>query len=162
MAQITFNITTTSQMKEIIFFLYKSGLSIDSNEDDRFYQILYDSIKQRKVYPCWLRRENMLKYLEKIKDMDEFIDSDYLLSKTPMRPTSEFATTCGKENLTIDGLISKEGAYNFILRYIEVFKIPVVDDIIYMNEFLQNLLKINSGKIDKYELILLIDSLFIE
>ena len=104
----------------------------------------------------------MLKYLEKIKTMEGFIDSDYLLSKTPMRPTQEFAITCGKENLTVNGLISKEGAYNFITRYIEVFKIPVVDDIIYMNEFLQNLLKINSGKIDKYELILLIDSLFIE
>jgi hypothetical protein len=39
--------------------------------------------------------------------------------------------------------------------------ISVIDDIIYVDDYLQKLFGINSVKIDKYELIDLLDNLFI-
>lgn len=165
MAELTFIIQTTDEMKEFIFFLYKSGLSIQMKEDDRFYDLLYKSLKEKKVYPIWLKRENLNRYLtimnEKYTDL-HLVENDYLLSTILMKPKPLFAQACGTENLTKGGLISKKMAYNFIMNQVNHMKMPVVDDIIYINEDLQKLLDINSGKIDKYELILLIDRLFIE
>jgi len=82
-------------------------------------------------------------------------ENDYLLSNELLKPTPEFSYACGKENLTASGCISKEMAYEFILQ-----QAKIVDDVIYLTEELQKLLKANSVRINKYELILLIDNLF--
>jgi hypothetical protein len=160
MAEVKIIISSTDQMKNIIFFLYKSGIHISLEKDNSFYELLYTSIKERKIYPKWLKEKNTLELLTTLNTMYHDIpDNDYLLSTQLMKPTAAFAEACGKENLTKDGLISKNMAYDFILK--QVYNTtPVSDDMLVLTHPLQNLLKVNSGKIDKYELILLIDNLF--
>jgi len=163
MVGVTFTINTTSQMKDFIFFLYKSGLSLERQEEDSFYEILYNAIKEKKVYPLWLKKENLVRYLEIVKNRyDPNIgEIDCLLSEVYQQPTPEFARECGKENLNKNGLISKSWAYHYIMSQIKVRNIPVVDDVIQVDDYLQKLFSINSVKIDKYELIDLLDKLFI-
>ena len=163
MVGVTFSINTTSQMKDFIFFLYKSGLSLEREEDNSFYDLLYEAIKEKKVYPLWLKKENLVRYLEYLKtSYDPKVgEIDYLLSEVYQQPTPDFVKECGKENLNKDGYTSKSWAYQFIMKQVKVRNIPVVDDIIYVDDYLQKLFRINSVKIDKYELIDLIDKLFI-
>jgi hypothetical protein len=150
-------------MKDFIFFLYKSGLILEREEGESFYELLYEAIKEKKVYPLWLKKENLLRYLEYLKTRyDPSIgEIDCLLSDVYQKPTTEFARECGRENLNKDGHISKSWAYQFIMNQIKVRGILVVDDIIYVDDYLQKVLNINSVKIDKYDLIDLIDTLFI-
>ena len=150
-------------MKDFIFFLYKSGLMLEREEDSTFYELLYEAIKEKKVYPLWLKRENLVRYLEILKKTyDPTIgEIDCLLSEVYQQPTPEFAKECGKENLNKHGFISKAWAYQFIMNQIKIRNTSVIDDIIYVDDYLQKLLGINSVKIDKYELIDLIDRLFI-
>jgi hypothetical protein len=163
MVGVTFTINTTSQMKDFIFFLYKSGLTLERVESDFFYELLHEAIKEKKVYPLWLKKENLVRYLEhlKIRYDANIGEIDYLLSDVYQKPTPEFARECGRENLNKDGHISKSWAYQFIMNQIKFRDIPVVDDIIYVDAYLQKVLNINSVKIDKFELIYLIDKLFI-
>ena len=163
MVEVRFSINTTSQMKDFIFFLYKSGLMLEREEDYTFYELLYQSIKEKKVYPLWLKKENLLRYLEYLKTRyDPNIgEIDYLLSEIYQKPTPEFARECGRENLNKDGNISKSWAYQFIMSQIKIRNIPVIDDVIQVDDYLQKLFGINSVKIDKYELIDLLDRLFI-
>jgi len=157
MATITFNITTTNQMKDFIFFQHKSGLMIYTQENDEFYELLYKSIQEKKVYPGWLHR----KYLDILKDKyNTNVDDTHILQDINEKPTEKFASICGRENLTKDGLISKRWAYNFIMNQIKLRGTHVVDDIIYVDDFLQSLFNIHSVKIDRYELTDLIDTLF--
>lgn len=150
-------------MKDFIFFLYKSGLNLERDEDDSFYELLYEAIKEKKIYPLWLKKDNLVKYLEYLKTRyDPNIgEIDYLLSDVYQQPTPEFARECGRENLNKYGFISKSWAYQFIMNQIKIKDIPVIDDIIYVDDYLQKLFGINSVKIDKYEMIDLIDRLFI-
>jgi len=163
MVGVTFSINTTSQMKDFIFFLYKSGLSLERDEDHTFYELLHEAIKERKVFPIWLKKENLVRYLEYLKTRyDSNIgEIDCLLSDIYYEPTPEFTKECGKENLNKNGFISKSWAYQFIMKQIKIRGISVIDDIIYVDDYLQKLLGTNSVKIDKYELIDLIDKLFI-
>jgi len=150
-------------MKDFIFFLYKSGLSLERHEEDSFYEILYDAIKEKKVYPLWLKKENLVRYLDflKMKYNPKIGDIDCLLSEVYQQPTPEFAKECGKENLNKYGCISKSWAYHYIMTQIKIRDIPVIDDVIQVDDYLQKLFGINSVKIDKYELIDLLDKLFI-
>jgi len=150
-------------MKDFIFFLYKSGLTLEREEEDSFYQVLYEAIKEKKVYPLWLKKENLVRYLDylKMKYDSNIGEIDYLLSEVYQQPTPEFARECGRENLNKYGFISKSWAYQFIMKQIKIREISVIDDIIYVDDYLQKLLGINSVKIDKYELIDLLDKLFI-
>lgn len=163
MVGVTFSINTTSQMKDFIFFLYKSGLMLDREEDYTFYELLYQAIKEKKVYPLWLKKENLVRYLEYLKTRyDPSIgEIDYLLSEVYQQPTPEFAKECGRENLNKNGFLSKSWAYQFIMNQIKIRNIPVIDDVIQVDDYLQKLFGINSVKIDKYELIDLLDKLFI-
>ena len=163
MVEVRFSINTTSQMKDFIFFLYKSGLMLEREEDYTFYELLYQAIKEKKVYPLWLKKENLVRYLEYLKTRyDPTIgEIDCLLSEVYQQPTPEFAKEGGKENLNKHGFISKSWAYQFIMNQIKIRNTSVIDDIIYVDDYLQKLLGINSVKIDKYELIDLIDRLFI-
>ena len=163
MVGVRFSINTTSQMKDFIFFLYKSGLTLEREEEDSFYQVLYEAIKEKKVYPLWLKKENLVRYLDylKMKYDSNIGEIDYLLSEVYQQPTPEFARECGRENLNKYGFISKSWAYQFIMKQIKIREISVIDDIIYVDDYLQKLLGINSVKIDKYELIDLLDKLFI-
>lgn len=163
MVGVTFTINTTSQMKDFIFFLYKSGLNLERDEDHTFYELLYEAIKEKKVYPLWLKKENLVRYLEYLKTRydPKVGEIDCLLSDVYEQPTQEFSKECGKENLNKNGYISKSLAYQFIMKQIKIRGISVIDDIIYVDAYLQKLLRINSVKIDKYELIDLIDKLFI-
>jgi len=150
-------IDTTESVKDFIFCLYKTGVKLDLRVDDGFYYILYKAIHEKKVYPLWLKRENLTKIL--IKMQEEYPDLDYenhyLLSNELLKPTPEFSYICGKENLTGTGCISKEMAYEFILT-----QAKIIDDEIHLTEDLQKVLKANSVNINKYDLILLIDNLF--
>ena len=150
-------------MKDFIFFLYKSGLMLDREEDYTFYELLYQAIKEKKVYPLWLKKENLVRYLEYLKTRyDPSIgEIDYLLSEVYQQPTPEFAKECGRENLNKNGFLSKSWAYQFIMNQIKIRNIPVIDDVIQVDDYLQKLFGINSVKIDKYELIDLLDKLFI-
>lgn len=150
-------------MKDFIFFLYKSGLSLEREEEDSFYEILYDAIKEKKVYPLWLKKENLVRYLDylKMKYNSKIGEIDCLLSEVYQLPTPEFAKECGKENLNKHGCISKSWAYHYIMNQIKLRDIPVIDDVIQVDDYLQKLFGINSVKIDKYELIDLLDKLFI-
>jgi len=163
MTTVQFNINTTSQMKDFIFFLYKSGLTLEREEGESFYELLYEAINEKKVYPLWLKKENLVRYLEYLKTRynPNIGEIDCLLSDVYQKPTPEFARECGRENLNKNGFISKSWAYQFIMNQIKVRGIPVVDDIIYVDNYLQKVLNINSVKIDKYELIHLLDTLFI-
>jgi hypothetical protein len=163
MVGVRFSINTTSQMKDFIFFLYKSGLRLEREEEDSFYELLYESIKEKKVYPLWLKKENLVRYLEylKMKYDPKIGEINCLLSEVYQRPTPEFAKECGRENLNKDGFISKSWAYHFIMNQVKLRNIPVIDDIIHVDDYLQKLFGINSVKIDKYELIDLLDNLFI-
>ena len=104
-----------------------------------------------------------MRYLEIVKNRyDSNIgEIDCLLSEVYQQPTPEFAKECGKENLNRNGFISKSWAYKYIMTQIKLRDIPMIDDIIYVDEYLQKLFSINSVKIDKYELIDLLDKLFI-
>lgn len=157
MTTVKIMIKNTNDIKDFIFFLYKSGVHLDIHVDNGFYWILHMAIKEKKVYPLWLKRDNLAQHLSIMKDQYPDLDyeNDYLLSNELLQPTPEFSHACGKENLTAEGLISKEMAYDFILR-----QVTFLDDIIHLREDLQNLLNANSVKIDKYELILLLDNLF--
>jgi hypothetical protein len=150
-------------MKDFIFVLYKSGLTLEREEGDTFYELLHEAIKEKKVYPLWLKKDNLVRYLEylKMRYNPNIGEIDCLLSEVYQKPTPEFARECGRENLNKQGFISKSWAYQFIMKQIEIRKIPVVDDIIYVDGYLQKVLNINSVKIDKYELIDLIDTLFV-
>ena len=161
MTEVKINISSTDEMKNFIFFLYKSGFQPTLENDNSFYELLYKSIKERKIYPVWLKEKNTSEFLKTLNTMYEDVsDNDYLLSSELLKPTPEFAEACGKEHLTKNGLISKKMAYDFILKQV-YYKTPdLVGDLLILTEDLQNLLKVNSGKIDKYELTLLIDNLF--
>jgi hypothetical protein len=150
-------------MKDFIFFLYKSGLTLEREEEESFYELLYEAIKEKKVYPLWLKKENLVRYLDylKMKYDSKIGEIDCLLSEVYQKPTPEFARECGRENLNKHGFISKSWAYQFIMSQVNIRGIPVVDDIIYVDDYLQKLFGINSVKIDKYELIDLLDKLFI-
>ena len=128
MVEVRFSINTTSQMKDFIFFLYKSGLMLEREEDNSFYELLYESIKEKKVYPLWLKKENLLRYLEYLKTRyDPNIgEIDYLLSEIYQKPTPEFARECGRENLNKDGNISKSWAYQFIMSQIKIRNISLM------------------------------------
>jgi len=141
MVGVTFSINTTSQMKDFIFFLYKSGLTLEREEEDSFYEILYEAIKEKKVYPLWLKKENLVRYLDylKMKYDSNIGEIDYLLSEVYQQPTPEFARECGKENLNKYGFISKSWAYQFIMNQIKIRNISVIDDIIYVDDYLQKL-----------------------
>ena len=163
MTEVKIIIKTTDDMKDFIFFLHKSGLSIQTQEDTSFYDLLYKSLIEKKIYPAWLKKNNLLHYLNNLKQSYPdllYVENDYLLSNIPRKPTAVFAQACGKESLNSEGLISTESAYNFIMRQAVYMKLSMIDDTIYLNEYLQNLLNINSGKIDRYELVLLLDNLF--
>jgi hypothetical protein len=160
MAEVKIIISSTDQMKNFIFFLYKSGFQPTLEKDQSFYELLYKSIKEKKIYPVWLKEKNTSEFLKTLNTMYHIPDSDYLLSSELLKPTPEFAEACGKEYLTKNGLISKKMAYDFILKQV-YYKTPeLVGDLLVLTEDLQNLLKVNSGKIDKYELTLLINNLF--
>jgi hypothetical protein len=160
MAEVKIIINSTDQMKNFIFFLYKSGFQPTLEKDQSFYELLYKSIKEKKIYPVWLKEKNTSEFLKILNTMYHIPDSDYLLSSELLKPTPEFAEACGKEYLTKNGLISKKMAYDFILKQV-YYKTPdLVGDLLVLTEDLQNLLKVNSGKIDKYELTLLINNLF--
>jgi hypothetical protein len=160
MAEVKIIISSTDQMKNFIFFLYKSGFQPTLEKDQSFYELLYKSIKEKKIYPVWLKEKNTSEFLKTLNTMYHIPDSDYLLSSELLKPTPEFAEACGKEYLTKNGLISKKMAYDFILKQV-YYKTPdLVGDILVLTDPLQNLLKVNSGKIDKYELTLLINNLF--
>jgi hypothetical protein len=163
MVGVKFYINTTSQMKDFIFFLYKTGLNLERDEEDSFYELLYEAIQEKKIYPLWLKKENLVKYLEYLKTRydPKIGEIDYLLSDVYQKPTQEFAKECGRENLNKYGFISKSWAYQFIMTQIKIKDIPVIDDVIYVDDYLQKLFSINSVKIDKYEMIDLIDRLFI-
>ena len=128
-------------MKDFIFFLYKSGLTLEREEEDSFYEILYEAIKEKKVYPLWLKKENLVRYLDylKMKYDSNIGEIDYLLSEVYQQPTPEFARECGKENLNKYGFISKSWAYQFIMNQIKIRNISVIDDIIYVDDYLQKL-----------------------
>ena len=160
MAEVKIIISSTDQMKNFIFFLYKSGFQPTLEKDQSFYELLYKSIKEKKIYPVWLKEKNTSEFLKTLNTMYHIPDSDYLLSSELLKPTPEFAEACGKEYLTKNGLISKKMAYDFVLKQV-YYKTPdLVGDILVLTDPLQNLLKVNSGKIDKYELTLLINNLF--
>lgn len=163
MVGVTFNITTTSQMKDFIFFLYKTGITIERQESDGFYELLYEAIQDKMVYPLWLKKDNLVNYLEVLKEKyDKNIgEIECLLSDVYKQPKREFAQICSKENLNKHGHISKKWAYQFIMTQIKLRGIQVVDEIIYVDDYLRKLFNITSVKIDNYELIDLIDTLFI-
>jgi hypothetical protein len=160
MAEVKIIISSTDQMKNIIFFLYKSGFNISLEKDKSFYELLYKSIKEKKIYPKWLKEKNTIELLNTLNTMYNLPDNDYLLSNELLKPTPEFAEACGKEYLTKHGLISKRMAYDFVLKQVYYNTPDLVGDLLVLTGPLQNLLKINSGKIDKYELTLVIDNLF--
>jgi hypothetical protein len=150
-------IKSTESVKDFIFCLYKSGINLEITLDAEFYSLLHKAIQEKKVYPLWLKKDNLVEILNTMQNKYPELDyeNDYLLSNELLKPTQEFSYICGKENLTSTGCISKEMAYEFILQ-----QAKIIDDIIHLTEELQKLLKANSVSIDKYELILLIDNLF--
>lgn len=161
MTEVKIIISSTDEMKDFIFFLYKTGFEATLEKDNSFYELLYKSIKEKKIYPVWLKEKNTSEFLKTLNTMyGDVSDNDYLLSTELLKPTPEFAEACGKEHLTKNGLISKKMAYDFILKQVYYNRPDISDDVLVLTQPLQNLLKVNSEKIDKYELTLVVNNLF--
>ena len=69
MAEVKIIISSTDQMKNFIFFLYKSGFQPTLEKDQSFYELLYKSIKEKKIYPVWLKEKNTSEFLKTLNTM---------------------------------------------------------------------------------------------
>lgn len=123
--------------------------------------------------PSWLNNHIFEPYMNSLKSiypddikLFKFIDSvkgyyNDSFSSVMLKPTEHFKTFCGSEALTHYGLMSKRMALNYIMYQIDMRKIKMEDDIIYMDEYLNSLFNTKLHKVRRDELVDLIDTLFI-
>ena len=123
--------------------------------------------------PSWLNNKKFEPYINSLRSkysednkLHNFLDSvkehyNDSFSSVMLKPTEHFKTFCGSEALTYYGLMSKKMALNYVMYQINLRKIKVKDDIIYMDEYLNSLFNTSLHKIRKDELIDLIDTLLI-
>ena len=171
MSIASINLETEEQMTEFIKFL--SNKSIRFTADEYFIKLLYKSIISGKINPSWLDNDIFDKYLDDISkeyNTDErvqlFINSvkghyNESFSSVKLKPTEHFKKFCGPEWLNHEGRMSKKSAYNFVMYQISVRDVVLKDEKIYLNDYLKDLLNVNVYVLSKWELVSVIDSLFI-
>jgi hypothetical protein len=171
MSSINIKLETESEVIEFVKFLSK--VSIHFIGDDKFTNLLHKAILSGKIVPSWLDNDIFSSYLESISKeyyederLQRFINSikgcyNDSFSSVKLKPTEHFKKFCGPEWLNYNGLMSKKSAYDFVMYQISVRKVNVYDDKINVNDYLKDLLNVNVDVLSKWELVNVLDSLFV-
>lgn len=171
--ELKIKITTPDEIARCVEFFAKSSLNFVPDNEEEFLVALYETIGNGYIMPSWLNNNKFEPYVNSLRSkyaddnkLDTFLDSvkgyyNDSFSSVMLKPTEHFKTFCGSESLTHYGFMSKKMALNYIMYQINLRKIKVKDDIIYMDEYLNTLFNTSLHKIRKDELIDLIDTLFI-
>jgi hypothetical protein len=170
MVEITLNLQKEDDMGKFIYFLYKSEMKINASSE--FYSLLYRSIINDIIHPEWMSSLSMIEHLE---TMEQLYSEDSVLKKFILRvkgcseesfntvrlkPTEEFRTHCGVEWLDRNGCMTKRNAYDFIMLRAKIRNLIKEDGFIYLDAYLSALLKDGRQRVDKHDVIELVDTLF--
>ncbi len=170
MVEITLNLQKEDEMSKFIYFLYKSEMKIELSAD--VYRFLYGTIGNDTIHPEWMSSVEMMRHLE---NMEQLYMDDAMLKRFIMRvkgcseesfntvrlkPTEEFRTHCGAEWLDRNGCMTKKNAYDFIMLRAKIRNLIKEDGFIYLDAYLSALLKDGRQRVDKHDVIELVDTLF--
>lgn len=160
-------IQSEAELVKLLEFVYISKIQVEIQDSDRFEKLLYQAIDSEKIQPSWVRDDRYSKHLQKIEDdlvavleegddtgesqehlqnIREFrklVNKDYNteLMNTYFTPTEHFKGFCGYEWLTPKGKITPNGVLHFLEQQLQIREIPIVNGMIYTNEWVRNVLE---------------------
>jgi hypothetical protein len=137
-----------SSIPKVLRLLYESGVEFECNWNEEFIKELDNC--NSELNTVWLKKIGLANSVV-IKEGDVF-----------RKPTSHFKEYCGDEWLNKKGTMTTEEAIYFLNYNIKLRKMKEKDGCIFINEWMQGLLKEYRSVIYREELPLLVDRLFID
>jgi hypothetical protein len=115
-----------------------------------------------------MSEEEMVSMVNYVKERNIFFelqeypgDDEWSQNDTVKRvPTSHFAKISGSECLNNKGMMSKKDAYHVLEHYMKIHKVHEENGLIYIDEWIQQLIQETRSTITRKELRAIVDRLF--